>query len=259
MSTCISDADWEQFLEDGFLRIENVLSKVELEALIKRIDDIMMGKIQYGDKLLMQLDPTTNKNGEELDYEKQNVEISGQTVGWKGATRMYRKIGEAGAGLECDDLFASFMKKSIFRDICSRAYGPHTKISVYRAMLFNKPAHFKKYGGDWWALDRDPKIFCWTALDDVTENSGCMKVIRGSHKFGLLSARGHTLKKICRPENTVSLQCKPGDTFLVHNFTVHKSGSNVTACPRRAFSVNYIDGRTQCLDPKYVNNHNHQF
>lgn len=147
MSTCISDADWEQFLEDGFLRIENVLSKVELEALIKRIDDIMMGKIQYGDKLLMQLDPTTNKNGEELDYEKQNVEISGQTVGWKGATRMYRKIGEAGAGLECDDLFASFMKKSIFRDICSRAYGPHTKISVYRAMLFNKPAHFKKCGG----------------------------------------------------------------------------------------------------------------
>jgi hypothetical protein len=32
---------------------------------------------------------------------------------------------------------------------------------------------------------------------------------------------------------------------LLHNYTLHKSGQNYSRNPRRAFSVNYIDGNTQ--------------
>eukprot|EP00941_MAST-03F_sp_MAST-3F-sp1_P005994 g5994.t1 len=244
------------------------MSDDELQQLLKRIDDIMMGKVQYGESLLMQLDP--NAGDDDSEYEKRKLEV-GQTVGFKGATRNYRKIGECGAGLECDDLFLAFMKKPIFRNVCNRVYGSHAEIGVYRSMVFNKPAGntqrgvvggttlpFHQDGGDWWALDRDPKCFVWTALDKVDEANGCVKVIRGSHKLGILSARGHTLsaeniKSICKEEDTVNLICEPGESYLVHNWTVHASGTNKTNRPRRAFSCNYIDGRTRVLDPKPAN------
>ena len=63
--------------------------------MLTRIDEIMMGTVQYGDKLMMQLDP-----GGSYD----NAVSMGQTPGFKEATRGYRKIGEVSAGLECDDV-----------------------------------------------------------------------------------------------------------------------------------------------------------
>ena len=41
--------------------------------------------------------------------------------------------------------------------------------------------------------------------------------------------------------------CSPA---LVHNFTVHRSGTNTTPGARRGFSANYIDARTRVLDLK---------
>ena len=59
-----------------------------------------------------------------------------QSKGFKGATLQYRKI----QGLELDPLFADFLQRPLFRDICQRAYGPGP-VRVSRAMFMNKPAH----------------------------------------------------------------------------------------------------------------------
>jgi len=180
--------------------------------------------------------------------------------GFKGPTLEYRKIGEAGCGLECDDLFRSFMQKNIFKEVCAEVYGKHAAIGVYRAMVFNKPANkgtvlpWHQDGGDWWALDRDPLCFVWTALEPVTRENGCVQVVPGSYKHGILSRRGHTLTgeavaKYCSAE-IVDLVCEPGESWLVHNWTIHKSGTNSLGISRLAFSCNYIDARTQVLNPK---------
>merc|ERR1711964_39405 len=78
-------------------------------------------------------------------------------------------------------------------------HGTHVDVALFRAMVFNKPAEkgtdlpWHQDGGDWWGLDRDPQIFVWTALDDATCENGCVQVVPGSHRLGLLSRRGHTL------------------------------------------------------------------
>jgi len=254
--------------------LEKTLSDEELQKLLQRIEDIMLGKIQYNDKLLMQLDLNSdNKN----DYFKNDVATKGQTTGFKGPTLNYRKIGEANCGLECDDLFLSFMKKPIFKSICKRVYGNHASISIYRSMVFNKPAinnndnpnengndkkgggtplPWHQDGGNWWALDRDPLIFVWTALYPSTLQSGCVKVIKKSHLLGILSQTGHMLsendvKKYCSNEDNIDyLIAQPGETYLVHNWMIHCSETNKTSLPRWAFSANFIDGRTRVLNPK---------
>lgn len=158
------------------------------------------------------------------------------------------------------------MRKPIFKNICNRIYGKHCGIGVYRAMIFNKPSinngggsflPWHQDGGNWWSIDRDPLIFCWTALKNVTKMNGFVQSIKGSYKFGLLSQRGHTLntenvQKYCDSNNNdiVNLEAKEGETWLVHNWTILRSGTNKTDKPRWALSTNYIDLRTQMLDPK---------
>ena len=127
----------------------------------------MLGKVLYP-SLLMQIDPsatinpsnTTNQRSD--DYTQNNVEVAGQTLGFKGASMAYRKIGEAECGLECDELFMNCMQKPLFRSICDKIYGKHAAISVYRSMVMSKPAdsegggttlQWHQDGGEWWSLD----------------------------------------------------------------------------------------------------------
>lgn len=266
----LTDDQWAQFMRDGYLVLGRVASDEEVTALNTRLDDLMDGRVQYGDKLLMQLDPSSTASGTGAlgadAYSALRVEAAGQSVGFKGASRAYRKIGEAHAGLEVDDVFRGFMTKPVFRRICDRAYGAHAAVSTYRSMVMCKPSGalgggttlpWHQDGGEHWALDRDPLVFVWTALTPATRGNGCVQVVRGSHKRGLLSRRGHTLTPDAvralvdeHPDDVVFLELGAGEAVLCHNWLVHQSSTNTTAEPRRGFSVNYIDARTRVLNPK---------
>jgi len=248
----MDEHQWKTYWEKGYVKLGKVVTDEELDQLKERLYQIMDGKIQYGEKLLMQLDPGGSYN---LDVQQYSA------TGFVASTHDYRKIGEAGCGLECDDVFLRFLQKPIFKHLCQRIYGNHAAISIYRAMVFNKPPlkgtdlPWHQDGGDWWALDRDPLAFVWTAIDPANKENGCVEVVRGSYKLGLLSKRGHTLgeediKKYCVEENIERLDCEPGESWLVHNWTIHRSGTNSTPISRNAFSANYIDARTRVLSPK---------
>ena len=81
--TNLTDAQWEQYERDGYVRLGSLLDATELAAMQNRINDIMLGRadVPY-DRLLMQLD---SKDGQ---YENAGP----QSKGWKGETLEYRKI-----------------------------------------------------------------------------------------------------------------------------------------------------------------------
>ena len=265
----LTAAQWESYERDGFLVVPGVLSPAELSALNARLDALMCGAVNHGDALLMQLDPTATASAaataaEYAAYASANVEVAGQTRGFKGASRAYRKIGEAECGLEVDPVFMATMQRPLFRRACDRVYGAHVGVAVYRSMVMSKPAGpdgggstlpWHQDGGEWWALDRDPLLFVWMALSDATRANGAVQVVKGSHKLGLLSRRGHTLSeadvaRVVGGGEVVDVELRAGDAFFCHNWTVHRSGINSTDSARRGFSVNYIDARTRVLDPK---------
>ena len=82
MTSYITEAQWEHFEEEGYVRVGRVATDLELAALRRRIDDIMLGKapLDY-DRMLMQ-----------LDREHGTVVPGPQTKGHKGPTLLYRKI-----------------------------------------------------------------------------------------------------------------------------------------------------------------------
>jgi phytanoyl-CoA hydroxylase len=227
------------FKENGYLRLGQVMAGSELADLRERIDAIMLGQVAY-EGMFFQLDTATGV------YE----DLSHGPRGFQGPTLNYRKIQD----LEKDPLFLAYMQHPRFRGITRQLVGE--EVSVYRAMFMNKPAGrgtvlpYHQDGGSQWHLDRERFITVWTALDDATVENGCMQVIPGSHKLGLLSERGHTLTPeqealYCREADSIFLETPAGEAVLLHNYLLHRSGVNRTEQPRRAFSVVYMDAATR--------------
>ena len=246
MQKYLTDDQWDSYVENGFLLLGKLLSDEDLLALQSRIDDIMLGKadIDYS-KLLMQLDSTTGKYNDAGE----------QSRGWKGETLSYRKIQD----LELDTLFGEYTNRPIFKEICARTYGDSTPISCFRAMFMNKPVRQGTYlpwhQDAWTALDRQPLITLWTALDPATKENGCVEIIPGSHKLGLLNPShpsGFLTEELaaeyCPREKVVYLELKPGEVALLHNWLLHASDINRSDVSRRAFSVCYMDGNTKAVN-----------
>jgi len=244
----LTNAQWNQYQDQGYLKLGKLLSDDALTELCGRIDQIMLGNagLDYS-KILMQLDSETGK------YE----DAGAMSRGHKGATKNYRKIQD----LEFDPLFLAHMQRPIFRDICTRVYGPDTPIAAFRAMFMNKPARkgtWLPWHQDRWVyLDRDPLVTTWTALDPATKANGCVQIVPGSHKKGLINASHPSgfleleqAKREATPDKIVYLELEPGEVALLHNWLLHASDVNHTDTPRRAFSVCYMDARTRATPPE---------
>ena len=238
----LTDEQWNQYQTDGYLKLGKLLTDEQLKAMQDRIDAIMLGKADLNyDRLFMQLDSESGK------YE--DAGAGGR--GHKGSTLGYRKIQD----LEFDPMFLTFMQRPIFKHICEHEYGKHAPISCFRAMFMNKPANkgtFLPWHQDrWTSLDRDPLVTLWLALDPATVENGCVQIIPGthqtllnpSHPSGFLTqeqAAAH-----CPESKRVFLELEAGEAALLHNWTLHGSDVNRSSQSRRAFSVCYMDARTE--------------
>jgi polysaccharide pyruvyl transferase WcaK-like protein len=238
----LTDQQWIDYDRDGFLHLGRVLEPAEVDALRRRADDLALGNLR-NPEVQMQLD--TGGAYEELPAAR---------TAFDQGTLLYRKI----QGLETDDLYSRLVKHPLMLEICGRQYGRHAAISIFRAMVMNKPAGqgtdlpWHQDGGHVWALDRDPLVTVWVALDPATRANGCVEVIPGSHRLGLLSLYGSTVAdedvaRHCPPERVHPLEVESGHAVVLHNWLIHRSGVNPTSAPRRAFTVCYMDGRTQSI------------
>ena len=238
----LNNEQWTNYQTNGFLHLGKVLENAELDTLKQRTDDLASGLLSNPD---IQFQMDTGGPYEELPSAVPEIE--------KG-TRLYRKI----QGLERDDRFATLVNHPLFLEICARNYGRHAPVSIFRAMVMNKPAGqgtllpWHQDGGDVWALDRDPLVTIWVALDPATRENGCVEVIPGSHHLGLLRSYGSTVlaedvARYCPPEKVLPLEVQAGHAVLIHNWLIHRSGINPSPVPRRAFTACYMDGRTQSV------------
>jgi hypothetical protein len=216
-----------------------VITTDQVSALAARVDDLALGRVQ-NPAVLFQLD-----TGGAYD------QLPGAVAVLPDPTLAYRKV----QGLEHDDLFGQVLRLPVVREVCERMYGRHAGVSIFRAMVMNKPAGqgtvlpWHQDAGDVWGLDRDPLVTLWLALDDATPENGCMEVVPGSHRLGLLTPHGSTvppeLAEIHCPRDAVRhITARAGELILLHNWSIHRSGVNPTAQPRRAFTTCLMDART---------------
>ncbi len=136
------------------------------------------------------------------------------------------------------------------------------RVRYFQDTVFLKPAH----GGgavDWHQdyayftfVDRPAAVTVRLALTPCTRENGCLRVVSGSHRWGLcgdgltfvadrvvsaLDALSPERQARVRDEH-VALELEPGDLSLHHCLTFHGSHENPSARPRKTLAVRLVDG-----------------
>jgi hypothetical protein len=228
----------QQFDDHGYV-ILGRLPGGELSGLKRRAEDLMMGRITIPGVTF------------QLDGESEEYTLETRTEGPSEHSLNYRRLDE----LHNDPLYLSYAQHLVFRQLTRHYIGED--VSIFRSMFMNKPANkgtvlpWHQDVGKGWGIDSNPITTVWTALDDATVESGCMQIVPGSHKHGILNEGHYTSEedqeRYCTPDKVMDLEVLAGEAVLINNLLLHRSGVNTTDNPRRAFSVAYMDAATRSV------------
>ena len=120
-------------------------------------------------------------------------------------------------------------------------YEPFLVAATTKGARSTKPVKFHQ---DWTYTDErtTPTVFAWCPLVDVDEQSGCLHVVPGSHRWsdGLRASRTLEATEHLQDEfaaRSAAVPLRAGQAVLFHPGTVHGSGPNSTDRPRPAITV----------------------
>jgi len=101
-------------------------------------------------------------------------------------------------------------------------------------------------------------VTCWIALDDATEENGCLKYVPGSHRWGLLpkisltkdmdAVRGFLTPEQAAAFEPVPMVVKAGECTFHHSHTVHGSYGNRSDRHRRGVVLNFMRPDTRSAE-----------
>jgi ectoine hydroxylase-related dioxygenase (phytanoyl-CoA dioxygenase family) len=88
-----------------------------------------------------------------------------------------------------------------------------------------------------------PYLTLWLALNDATVENGCVSVLPGSHKRGLVPHEktpiGLSCHSLADPDQGIPVPVSVGSIAVFYSLTMHKSGVNRSTGPRKAYIIQY--------------------
>lgn len=212
MTDQLSSDEQRRFAEDGFVVVDDLFSEEEVETLRQACVEPEDRKWEEADRLIHALELTTRHS--------------------------------AFLALARDERIVSRLRPLLGPDIQLQ----HSKLAA-------QPAQKAKGGFRW---HQDFAFFPHTntdlaavmvMLDDATEDNGCMHMVRGSHKLGLLDhmaedglfTGGCTEAHVWEddPSRIVPVRPKAGGISIHHCLMLHSSGPNPSGRPRRGLVFQY--------------------
>ena len=156
------------------------------------------------------------------------------------------------AGDHCDD-FLDFGSNPGLATVLRQLAGPN--VLMWGSQLFCKPPSIGMaipwhQDGEYWPIRPLANVSAWIAIDPVTRENGCLRVIPGSHKEGLrphvLDDRENlALDQTVAPEHldqdrAVDLELEPGQMVLFDVFLMHGSNANTSGKRRAGLVYRYM-------------------
>lgn len=154
---------------------------------------------------------------------------------------------------EYDDYFHQLMFGSRFEALAAELL--QHDVRGVNMQYFNKPPGIGQptpahQDGYYFMLEPNEAVTMWLALEDVDEETGCVRYIPGSHQRGM-RAHGQTntlgfsqgIQDFGTPDDQareLAFPAKPGDLLVHHALTIHRADGNRSATrTRRALGFIY--------------------
>jgi predicted O-methyltransferase YrrM len=212
-----------QFLRDGYVVVPNLLSAEQLE-LLKAETEPMHARFAP---------PSAPPAGVHLSWEP------------TAPPRLQQILN---AELVSPTLNAALRSPEVL-DVVTDLLGPD--LALFESKFLMKAS---RVGGEipwhqdfsyWWSLTNAPQqVSCLVAIDDADEENGCLRVLPGSHRRGLLphDVNARTFSKTLRPgsfdpSKTIALPTRGGTAVIFGPLLVHGSSANTSPRERRSLTM----------------------
>lgn len=260
------------FFTDGYLVMRNLLTPEEIDTLREHYASLVTGGVpDYPQRHISVRDvegraefgrvqggsdkERPEKQGPKHDRRGTQVYPSGEekysTERAAAVDDSVDAVSKADVPSRYDAAFDAIVRDPRVVDIIEDLMGPNIKL--YYDQVFAKPpyAPANRYHQDsvfWRFFASNFQITCQILLDDATIENGCVRVIPGSHNFGLIDW-GHLPHVLTEDllEQEVSVSLEAGDATFHHSLTLHCSGPNTTATRRRGWSLHYVSAATRYI------------
>lgn len=232
----LTQIEIDQFDAQGFLPRENLLTALEVRALHQRLEDIGNEVVEFPAQYV-QIEPMV-KSGELLE----------DPVRFNNVRKIWQLT-------KYDVLFREYARHPKILDVVQSLLGPNLKIYVDQTLCkpprvgSAKPPH--QDSAYWTTIDPPDLVICWMALDDATEDNGCMRFIPGSHKLGIIE---HKRLEDFRVEDEkvdyqseVSVPLKAGGCSFHHSLALHRTDANHSDRRRIGLTVAYMSAESKYI------------
>ena len=227
----LSKEQREDFEQNGYLIVENVLDKVA----VKKIRLTAEKDAQLAENVQI------NKN-----YEEEGI----------GTKLVYRdRLG--------DDTYSAYVRSRQLIEPMEDLFSEKMR-HYYHIQMLKDP----NTGGWQWHQDYGyhykeffyPKfVSLMLALDPCTKDNGCLRVLRGSHHIGRLEHQECGSQLMADPERIewatreleeVHCELSPGSVLYFHGNILHASDPNQSSLPRWSIVAAYVTASNTCVLPE---------
>ena len=237
----LTQQDIDQFEDLGFLKVDELLTPLEVKALHQRLEDIGNQVVGFPQEYVQIGPGVANGDMPEDPVRFNNV----------------RKIWNL---TKHDAVFHEYARHPLILDVVQSLLGPDLKIYLDQTLC--KPprvgsAKAPHQDSAYWTQISPPSlVICWMALDDATTDNGCMRYIPGSHKLGVIE---HKHLDDFRVEDDlvdypkeVAVPLKAGGCSFHHSLTMHRTDLNTSPDRRIGLTVAYMKASSKYIgkDPK---------
>jgi len=247
------------FERDGFLVVERAVDPERwLEPLAREYADVLddvaarlcaQGRIRslhadldFGERFIRVAEEADDTLAQHFDCSLPQVGVAADTPCWFGP-RVFAAITNP----DLLDLVESVIGGEIFSSPVQ-----HVRIKPPERRAARDDAGEVKLGATTWhqdngvvlpSADDTDLLTVWFSLDDAREEHGCLVVVPGSHRRGLLrhcpTPQGLEVPDLSAREGAVPLPARKGDVILLHQLVLHGSLPNVSDRIRWSLDLRY--------------------
>ena len=235
----LTQEEIDLFNEQGFLPREGLLNALEVKALHLRLEDIGNEVVEFPSEYV-QIEPMV-KSGEIVE----------DSVRFNNVRKIWNLT-------KYDELFKEYARHPAILDVVYSLIGPNLKIYLDQTLCkppkigSPKPPH--QDSAYWTNIDPPNLVICWMALDDATEENGCMRFIPGSHKLGVVE---HKHLEDFRVEdekvdydNEICVPLTAGGCSFHHSLAMHRTDANRSPDQRIGLTVAYMNAQSKYVGPQ---------
>jgi phytanoyl-CoA hydroxylase len=249
------------FEDDGFAVFPEAVSTQTLRTIRRRIRELVDGFDPGGVSTVFSTDDQGHSrddyfltSGDKIRFFFEDGVLDDAGGLLVDKHQALNKIGHAMHDL--DDVFRRFCRSSPFADAAT-AVGMHDPRLLQSMVIFKNP----HIGGevtphtDHTFLWTEPQsvIGFWLAIDEATQDNGCLWALPGGHRIPVKSRFRRTPDDASTQmdvfdespypdEGWVPLEAEPGTLIALHGSLPHRSSANTSGDARLAFTLHCVEG-----------------